>query len=143
MRIPKFLRLKNEEGAALYEYALIFPLFCTIIFAIVAMGWWWWSQSAVAVAIHDGARDAAAHDGNLTLGHDTTYRLLRAHLGTANADEYDFTLQADPLRRSVVGNIQLAHETNVPFIGEGVFEIRSRTMQRRWNFYAGPPDFWE
>ena len=140
-----FAFLRQEQGAALYEYALVFPLLCAIIFAIVAMGWWWWSQSVAAIAVHDGARDAAAHDGNLTLGYATMHNILRSSLGGPNAQAYEphARLWADPARRSVRGEIVLDHVTTVPFIGSGRFQIRATTFQRRWNFYGGPPDWWE
>lgn len=136
----------NEQGAALYEYALVFPLFCAVIFVIVAMGWWWWSQSVAAIAIHDGARDAAAHDGNLALGYDTTRNILGSHLGRYNAEQYEghFRLWEDGVRRSVRGEISMDRSMMVPFIGSGqLFQVRATSFQRRWAFYGGPPDFWE
>ncbi len=142
-RISRFIR--DELGAALYEYALVFPLFCAVILAIVAMGWWWWTQSVAAVAIHDGARDAAAHDGNLSLGYETTRNILGSHLGGGNAATYEghFRLWQDGSRRSVRGEITLDHTTRIPFLGIHLFEIRATTFQRRWDFYGGPPDYWE
>lgn len=135
----------DEEGAALYEYALVFPLFCAIVMAIVGMGWWWWNQSVAAVAIHDGARDAAAHDGNLTLGYDRTQTILGSHLGGQNAEEYEghYRLWTDGSRRSVRGEITLERSSMVPFLGSQLFEVRATSFQRRWEFYPGPPDYWE
>ncbi|HEC35823.1 MAG TPA: pilus assembly protein [Anaerolineae bacterium] len=137
---------RDERGAALYEYALVFPLLCAVVFVIVAMGWWWWSQSVAAIAIHDGARDAAAHHGNLTLGYDTTRSILASHLGRPNAERYEgrFRLWLDGARRSVRGEVHLDHVTTIPFVGAGqLFEVRAATFQRRWDFYGGPPDYWE
>jgi len=135
----------DEEGAALYEYALVFPLLCAVIFAIVAMGWWWWSQSVAAIAIHDGARDAAAHDGNLAMGYETTRSILGSHLGRYNAEQYEghFRLWEDGARRSIRGEIVFDRSATVPFIGVAPFQVRATSFQRRWSFYGGPPDFWE
>ena len=136
----------DEQGSALYEYALVFPLLCAVVFVIVAMGWWWWSQSVAAIAIHDGARDAAAHDGNLELGYATTRNVLGSHLGRSTAEEYEgqFRLWTDGARRSVRGEIIVDRTTSVPFIGTGqLFQVRATSFQRQWNFYGGPPDLWE
>lgn len=135
----------DEGGAALYEYALVLPLFCALVLAVVAMGWWWWSQSVAAIAVHDGARDAAAHDGNLGLGYARLRAILGSHLGRANAAAYEgsYRLWADRARRSVRGEIRLSHWTVVPFIGGGRFEVQAATFQRRWDFYGGPPNWWE
>jgi Flp pilus assembly pilin Flp len=147
MKRGRFLRLvRGEAGAALYEYALVLPLFCVVILAVVAMGWWWWNQAVAAVAIHDGARDAAAHDGNLALGYETTRTILGSHLGRVNADRYEghFRLWLDGARRSVRGEIHLDHVMTIPFVGAGqLFEVRATTFQRQWQFYGGPPDTWE
>jgi Flp pilus assembly protein TadG len=147
-RLRQILRGRrgDERGAALYEYALVFPLFCAVLLVIVALGWWWWSQSAAAIAIHDGARDAAAHDGDLALGYETARTILASHLGRANAQAYEghFRLWRDGLRRSVRGEVLLDHTTTVPFVGAGqLFQVRATTFQRRWDFYGGPPDYWE
>lgn len=136
----------DEEGAALYEYALVFPLLCLVVSVIVAMGWWWWNQSTAAVAIHDGARDAAAHDGNLGLGYDTTHTILGSHLGRSTAEAYEghFRLWPDGARRSVRGTVRFDNAMMVPFVDSSqLFEIRASTFQRNWQFYGGPPDYWE
>jgi len=148
-RTTKLLQLgqhaSDEQGAALYEYALVLPLFCAVIFAIVALGWWWWNQSVAAVAIHDGVRDAAAHNGNLVLGYETTRRLLGSHLGRVNAEAYEghFRLWHDGWRRAVRGEVNLDRTTSIPFLGTVHFRIRATSFQRRWDFYGGPPQFWE
>jgi len=137
--------IQGERGAALYEYALVLPLFTVIITVIAAMGWWWWSQSVVAVAIHDGVRDAAAHDGNIALGYETTMRLLGSHLGRYNAEQYEkhIRIWRDDARRSVVGRIHMARVVSLPFLGPHLFEVEASSFQRRWEFYGGPPDTWE
>lgn len=135
----------GNKGAALFEYALVFSLFCTILYAIVAMGWWWWNQTTAAVAIHDGVRDTVASSGNIALGYRTTREILRKHLGRVNADWYEghFSLQADPVRRSVQGGIYLPRDVSIPFVGDFTLSVRARSFQRQWRFYGGPPDFWE
>lgn len=135
----------DEQGAALFEYALVLPVFAAVLFAIVAMGWWWWNQSVAAIAIHDGARDAAAHDGNLVLGYETTRRLLGGHLGRVNAEKYEghFRLWEDGFRRAVRGEVDYEHQSGIPFLGVIRFRIRASSFQRRWHFYGGPPGYWE
>lgn len=140
------IRPDDERGAALYEYALVFPLLCALVAVIVWMGWWWWEQSTAAIAIHDGARDAAAHDGNLALGYDTTRNILGTHLGHGAVERYEgqWRLWPDGIRRSVRGEIAVSNTVVVPFIGSAeLFQVQAVTHQRRWDFYGGPPDFWE
>lgn len=139
------MKAHNEEGAALYEYALVLPLFCLLVAVIVALGWWWWSQSTAAIAIHDGVRDAAARNGDLALGYATTRRLLASHLGRPNAEQYEgrFRLWMDGARRSVQGRVDMERTVYVPFVGPVSLQVRAASFQRRWRFYGGPPDFWE
>jgi hypothetical protein len=124
---------------------LVLALFCALIYAIVGIGWHWWSQSVAAIAIHDGARDAAARHGDLPTGYATTRRILAASLGQPNAQRWEghFWLQLDGSRRSVYGWVDLPHATRIPFLGEHSFWIRASTLQRDWQFYGGPPHGWE
>lgn len=132
---------RNDEGAALYEYALVFSLFCLVISVIVSLSWYWWNMSWASVALHDGARDAAARNGDLATGRETTERLLIQGLGRPNAEAYDghWKLWLDGSRRSVRGELRHDYGWNVPFIGETLFKVRASTFQRQWQFYGGPP----
>jgi len=39
--------------------------------------------------------------------------------------------------------VNLDRTTSIPFLGTVHFRIRATSFQRRWDFYGGPPQFWE
>jgi Flp pilus assembly protein TadG len=50
---------RDEQGAAVVEFALIIPVFILIVFALVDFGRALWMQNVVVAALREGARAAA------------------------------------------------------------------------------------
>ncbi len=48
-------RLKNCRGAAILEFALVFPVFLLIIFVIIDLGWFFYVKHTIKLANHEGA----------------------------------------------------------------------------------------
>jgi Flp pilus assembly protein TadG len=135
----------NDEGAALFEYALVLFLFAGLIVFIMTMSWWWWNQYVASTAIHDGVRSAGARYGDLAQGSAVAYERLRLALGRRSADEYrgNTAIWSDPTRRSVAGQVRMDRHVRVPFLDAGIFRIHAGSFQRRWMFYGGKPEGWE
>lgn len=55
-------RPRRENGAAAVEFALVFPLLCTIFFAIISFGFTYNDMLAVNNAVREGARLGSALD---------------------------------------------------------------------------------
>lgn len=146
-RIKRSMRalLQDDGGAALFEYALTMAVFFGLIFFVMRFGWWWWTQAITATAVHDGLRSAAARHGDIGDAWDTAYNVMRAGLGTANADRHSagMVFWADPLYRSVRGRMVSTQRLDVPFIGAGDGSVEAGSFQRQWQFYGGRPDWWE
>lgn len=154
---------QDEQGAALYEYALTLTVFLGLIFIIVQLSWWWWSQMLVSTAVHDSARTAGARYGNVEGGYDVAYERMRSALGTSNADDMidDLYISAGiawgPMGhtstdRTVMTRLDSSGSAfwggNVPFVGEADFGTKATSFQRDWQFYGGKPErvhgiFWE
>ena len=62
---------KNENGAAAIEFALVFPLFFLIFYAILTYGMIFVAQQSITLAAAEGARAALrfASDEDLSLIH--------------------------------------------------------------------------
>ena len=135
----------DDEGAALFEYALTVAVFFGLVFFIMRFGWWWWTQAVTATALHDGLRSAAARHGNIGDGWETAYDLMHAGLGRANADRLSggMSFWADPGRRSVQARMSSTQRLAVPFIGSAEGQVEAGSFQRQWQFYGGRPDSWE
>ena len=48
-------RLKNCRGAAILEFALVFPVFLLIIFVIIDLGWFFYVKHTIKLVNHEGA----------------------------------------------------------------------------------------
>jgi hypothetical protein len=50
------MRLKDQKGASLVEFALILPLFLLFIFGIIDFGWYFFVQQTLQYATREGVR---------------------------------------------------------------------------------------
>jgi Flp pilus assembly pilin Flp len=57
MRLPRFIR--NEEGAAVVEFALVMPILALIIFGIIDFGRAFYTVNNIISAVREGARYGA------------------------------------------------------------------------------------
>lgn len=62
MKRAKSLFQKREKGVAAVEFALILPVFLTILFAIMDFGWLFFQQQVLTSASREGARAGALAD---------------------------------------------------------------------------------
>jgi len=137
-------RLKDETGAAMFEYAIALPVWLMLIFFAVAVSWYWWQQNIAAVALHEGTNLDAIH-GNAAYGlpangAQRTKDILVASLGASAADfRHSYRIYSVTGVRSVGGQVSLQHTWNLPLLGLFRYAIRAQSFQRDWQFYGGPP----
>ncbi len=55
--------LKGSRGAAIVEFALLLPLFLTLVFAVIELGSAWYSKQMLVNASREGARLGAMFEG--------------------------------------------------------------------------------
>src|SRR5438105_980454 len=72
---------RSEDGQALVETAVAFPILLLVALALVQFALYYEAESVVTGAAQDGARVAAAEDGSLADGVAHTQALLQAGLG--------------------------------------------------------------
>jgi len=135
---------EKEAGAAMVEFALVFPLLTLLFLLIAVYGWYWWNQTTAATAIHNGVYAAAIKGGDKAAGYDETTATLRAALGGA-ADSYDdsFYIITRPGWRSDIGGIENERVIDIPWVGPLLFTVKARAVQRHERFYGGRPTGWE
>jgi Flp pilus assembly protein TadG len=62
--IRKLARLiRGDRGSVIVEFALLLPLFCTLVFAIIEFGSAWYSKQMLVNASREGARMGALFEG--------------------------------------------------------------------------------
>ena len=127
-----------EDGAALAEFAISFPLYMLVAVMLGALAWWWWNQTVVATSITDGVRAAAVLDSSLSDGYGRTRTLLQAGLGGMAASYLDnIAIFRSPDQRSVGGTIR--GNLHVWFLNWDL-SVQGSSFQRMEQFYPGPPD---
>ncbi len=55
--------LHSQRGTAVVEFALILPLFLTLVFSVIELGSAWYSKQMLVNASREGARLGALFDG--------------------------------------------------------------------------------
>ena len=134
---------KGEEGQALLEWILVFPLLTLLLLFVGLFAWWWWEQTTAAWAIHDGVHVAARQGGSVGAGLSVVDQELSSALGGyASRFSGHVSIFHDPARRSVRGEIDLPQNIDVPFVGPVLFRVRASSFQRDERFYGGPPSGW-
>jgi len=138
------VRPGEEQGQAMVEFIVVFPLMVVLFLLVAVQGWWWWNQASAAVAIHDGTAAAGHHEGSVEVGYEETFRALAAPLGGA-AEDYrgTYTIVDLPQMRATAGTIRNEHVVELPYLGEELFTVEASSFQRKEQFYGGPADYFE
>ena len=82
----KLWRMTGEEGQALVEAALVFPILLMSAIALVQFGLYAHAEQVITAAAQEGARAAAAEDGSVQDGVAQAQALLQAGLGPSAGD---------------------------------------------------------
>ena len=135
---------RGQQGQAMVEFIIVFPLMVVLFLFLAAQAWWWWNQTSAAVAIYDGTAAAGHHNGSIEEGYRETFRALAAPLG-GTAQDYagTYTIVDLPQMRATAGTIRNARVIDLPYIGPELFTVEASSFQRKEQFYGGPPDYFE
>lgn len=140
------LRRRVEEGQALLEIAVTFPLFVLVILAIGAVSWTFWVQAATAIASQEAARYSAYRVGNSfypTAGYGPFTEAMAGITGLTSAGYVgNPEIAVNPATRSVQVSVSRGMTFRTPAITTG-YTFRSGTFTRIMQFFGGPPDPWE
>lgn len=55
-------RARRSDGAAAVEFALIFPIFITLVMGIIQYGWYFYAANSATAAAREGARRVVVGD---------------------------------------------------------------------------------
>jgi hypothetical protein len=58
------MKRRSSRGQALVEFALVFPLFCMVMFGVISLGLWVFYQQQLSGAAREAARYAAIHSSS-------------------------------------------------------------------------------
>lgn len=134
---------QDSDGQSLAEFIVVYPLFFLLVLFIITYAWWWWSQSTAACAVHDGAYQAARRGGSIGAGYAAISSKLEAALGgTASSYAGHYGLSEIPGMQSVQGNIHHDEVVNIPWVGDLTLSVKAQSVQRKEQFYGGPPAGW-
>lgn len=142
IHLPQWL--KDESGAAMFEYTIALPIYMMLVFFAVAICWFWWQQNIAVVALHEGTNLDAIHGGAVygqpPTGNERTKAILIAALG-ATAPDFRTAYRINRVDgvRSISGNLNLQHSWNIPLLGWFQYTVQGQSWQRDWVFYGGPP----
>ena len=136
----------GEEGQALLEVAVTFPLFVLVILAIGATAWTFWVQAATAIASQEAARHSAYRAGDNfdpTAGYGPFSEAMAGITGSTSASFIgNPEIVVDPATRSVQVSVSRGVTFNSPAV-TAWYTFKSGTFTRIMQFFGGPPDPWE
>jgi Flp pilus assembly protein TadG len=79
--------VKGERGTVSLELALVAPALMLLVLGVLQFGLWYHAQEVVQGAALEGARVAAAEDGNAAAGQARAMEVLHEGLGSAATEE--------------------------------------------------------
>ena len=139
-------RGRGEEGQALLEVAVTFPLFVLVILAIGATAWTFWVQAATAIASLEAARHSAYRAGGIfdpTAGYGPFSEAMVGITGSTSASYIgNPEIVVDPTTRSVHVSVSRGVTFNTQAV-TAWYTFKSGTFTRIMQFFGGPPDPWE
>lgn len=128
-------RAAGEEGQALVETAIAFPILLLVALALVQFALYQQAESVVTGAVQDGARVAAAEGGTVGDGVAHTQALLQAGLGrSATAVSVQGSEGGETVTVSARGSLRLI----IPWLGGASLPLHARSTESKEKFRVGP-----
>jgi Flp pilus assembly protein TadG len=128
-------RGRGENGQALVETALAFPILLIVALVLVQFALFYQAEGVMTGAVQDGARVAAAEDGSLADGVVHTQDLLQAGLGrSAGQVAVQGSDGGSTVTVQAHGHLQLI----VPWIGGTSLPLQARSTISKERFRVGP-----
>jgi hypothetical protein len=136
----------DQDGQALLEVAVTFPLFVMIILAIGAVAWTFWVQAATAIASQEAARYSAYRVGDTfdPLAGYGPFSDAMSGITSSSSTSYvgNPEILVDPTTRSILVSVSRGVTFTSPAVSAD-YTFRSGTFTRMMQFFGGPPDPWE
>lgn len=128
-------RWDGENGQALVETAIAFPLLLLIALVLVQFALFYQAESVVTGAVQDGARVAAAEGGSVGDGVTHAEAVLRAGLGRSAAG---VTVQGSDGGTVVMVQARGQLRLILPWPGGGSLPLEARSIMSKERFRAAP-----
>ncbi|CCK80433.1 TadE/TadG family type IV pilus assembly protein [Desulfobacula toluolica] len=128
---PHKKTIKSQDGAALVEFAIVFPLLLTLIFGVIEFGLFLFNTQVITNAAREGARrgvimrelssrDVDAEDLEIR---DRVIQFAKQHLITFGSDELEkdstdipITRESDPFLQGSNLQVQVNYEYSFLFL---------------------------
>jgi Flp pilus assembly pilin Flp len=106
-------RIREDDGQAMVEFALIFPFLMLLIVGIVEFGRAWNVAQTVTDAAREGARNAVIADPDID--QDSVTFLVKDRLARAAVDANAATVGFDPLSNWKTSGTPMTVEVTAPY----------------------------
>ena len=116
-------KLRNEKGASAVEFALVLPIFISVIFGIFQFGIAFNNWIAITHAAREGARLAAVGQYDEQRVRDSAPSVAIESISVSGQDG----AVGDPVTVIVAGNVL---NINIPFAGNWPVTLRSTAVMR-------------
>lgn len=125
----------RQQGQALVEAALAFPLLLLTAIGLVQFALFAHAQHVVTGAAQDGARVAAAEDGTVEDGVAHAQAVVRAGLGWSGEE---VTVQGTDSGDSVAVEARGRLRMIIPWVADATLPLEARSVITKEQFHAGP-----
>lgn len=133
--LPRAIRRGGEDGQAMVETAIAFPILLLVALALVQFALFYEAESVVTGAVQDGARVAAAEGSTVGDGVVHTQALLQAGLGRSAGL---VTIQGSDGGQTVTIQAQGHLQLIIPWLGGASLPLQARSTMSREQFHVGP-----
>jgi hypothetical protein len=133
------LLLHNAPGLASVEFALVLPLFLTMVMIVLALAIGYFSLCLAAAGVPAGARQSGV-TGSASAGLGMTRQILSV-VGPAGAvsGATQISLGAPGCERAVIAQLNSSSALDVPLLDALAIRFRAGSVTRSWQFWAGKP----
>lgn len=129
----------TAAGASSAEFALVLPLFLSLIMLILAVAIGAFSLSVSATGVASGARQAGL-TSNAGAGYAITRRILSVVSPAASvAGATSIATGSAGCERGLTAHLSAPTGVTVPLLGRLGFTLRAGSQTRVWQFYPGQP----
>ena len=117
-------KLRNEKGASAVEFALVLPIFVSVIFAIFQFGIAFNNWIAITHAAREGARLAAVGQYTVQRVKDSAPSVKDSITVSISGQDGDI---GEPVTVTVTGNVL---NINIPFVNNWPVTLKSTAVMR-------------
>jgi Flp pilus assembly protein TadG len=142
-------RFLQEKGQSVVEFAMVLPLLCALVFALVDFGKAVYYYIDLTHVANEGARIAAVNPASLPGGSSSLTTYLCSQLGggsselragSSSVDEATVAVSSPGSTQNIGDPVKVDVSTNyhwIPFFGGGAVEIKGSAVMRLEQSTAG------